>query len=326
VAAALVLIAALTPGLWWRSEANWEAGHHPDTVHVESLPARTPASWPAGLELAGAWHLSSRRLGFGGFSALLATDHDTLTAISDYAAAVRFRRPDLAGPMQPKFGLVATTNDEKQDRDIEAATWDPLTGTRWFAYEGINSIRRIRPGERLGKTARPAAMRHWPRNGGAESMTRLPDGRFIVLAEDAPWLSAGGHAGLLFPGDPVAGRQPLEFTFRPPIGYSPSDMAALPDGRTVILLRVFDPPRLPFLKGMLIVGDPARIVAGQDWPWSKLADLDSPAPRENYEGLAVSPAADGVNLWVISDDNYGRIQRTLLLKLHWRMRPTAVAQ
>jgi hypothetical protein len=76
---------------------------------------------------------------------------------------------------------------------------------------------------------------------------------------------------------------------------------------------------------MLLVADPGRIVAGKDWPWRKLADLEAPLPMDNYEGLAVLPDRDGVTLWLISDDNFARIQRTLLLELHWTMPPAGAA-
>jgi hypothetical protein len=180
---------------------------------------------------------------------------------------------------------------------------------------------RFAPGAVLGDSVAPAAMRDWSTNGGPEAMVRLADGRFIVLEEDPRWLSAGGSAGLLFPSDPVAGARPLEFTFVPPLGYHPSDMAALPDGRVVILLRALDPPFPPLFKGMLIVADPAGIAAGRAWPWRKLADLAEPLPLDNYEGLAAVPDADGVTLWLISDDNFAHFQQTLLLELHWRIAP-----
>jgi hypothetical protein len=257
-------------------------------------------------------------MGFGGYSALLSTDNGTLTAISDSAMVMQLRRPDFPPAGRPRFGELVHGPKDKVERDTEAATRDPLTDTRWYAYERVNQIRRIRAGETAGVTVRPRAMRDWAENGGPEAMTRLGDGRFIVLAEDAPWLSQGGHAGLLFPADPVSGAEPVEFTFRPPVGYDPSDMAALPDGRVLILLRTLDLPRWPFFRGMLVLADPADIAPGRDWRWRKLADLDDPLPRENYEGLAIVPAADGMTLWLVSDDNQSVLQRTLLVKLHWR--------
>ena len=76
---------------------------------------------------------------------------------------------------------------------------------------------------------------------------------------------------------------------------------------------------------MLIVADPAEIAAGEEWRWHKLADLKRPVPRDNFEGLAIVPDASGVTLWLISDDNFARIQRTLLLELHWRVPPRGAA-
>lgn len=320
-----LLAAALAPGLWWRGKVDWPEQRFPRTIHFNKLEAPTPRTWPADLKLVGAWHVTADGGRFGGYSALLASADGTLTAVSDNGHSLRTRRPDLPGDANPRFASVRAIRSPRNS-DIEAATGDAATGRRWFAYEKTNYIRRFMSSDDdVGTVVSPPAMRDWARNGGAEAMTRLPDGRFIVLAEDAPWPSAGGRPGLLFPGDPVTGATPLEFTFRPPIGYDPSDMAALPDGRVVILLRVVNPLSPPFFDSMLVVADAADIVAGQDWRWRKLADLMSPVPRDNYEGLAIVPDRSGVTMWLISDDNFARFQRTLLLKLHWQIPPRGAA-
>jgi hypothetical protein len=321
---ATLLAAALSPGLWWRNEPQWPEGNGLQSLTMTPLKAHAPRSWPAALRLVGAWHLTSRNNHFGGYSALLATDGETLTAISDSATWLRFGRPGSGAPAAPRLGRVGLATeywDAWVDSDIEAATLDPRTGSRWYAFEKSNRIMRFAPDGKSAQEIRPPAMRDWHENGGPEAMVRLADGRFIVLAEDPPWLSDGGSAGLLFPTDPVTGARPLEFTFRPPLGYHPSDMAALPDGRVMILLRALDPPFPPFFKGMLLVADPAGIAAGREWPWRKLADLAEPLPLDNYEGLAAVPDADGVTLWLISDDNFAHFQRTLLLELHWQIPP-----
>jgi hypothetical protein len=322
--AVALLALSLAPGLWLRSEAQWPDYDGTRTVRFERLAARTPATWPADLRLLGAWHITSANNRFGGYSALLATAEGTLTAISDNGQTVRLRRPDLPGDTPPLFGRVRTPNGDYWNSDIEAATVDPVSGRRWYAYENTNQIRRFDSrDDGASSVVSPPAMHDWSANGGAEAMTRLPDGRFIVLAEDAPWLSTGGHPGLVFASDPVTGVEPVKFTFRPPIGYDPSDMAALPDGRVVLLLRVVDPLSPPFFDAMLVVADPGDIVAGQEWRWRKLAGLTAPVPRDNYEGLAIVPDGAGVTMWLISDDNYARFQRTLLLQLHWRVPPRA---
>lgn len=325
IVAAAILAAALSPGLWWRSPAHWDRTRGHGEVRFARLAARTPASWPAGLRLVGAWRLTDADSRFGGYSALLATEDGTLTAIGDSAGTLQMVRPDGRRGPAARFGAVGSAPGRHASRDVEAATGDPRTGVRWFAYEEVNLIRRVAPGDAAGESVRPPAMRDWPENGGPEAMVRLADGRFIVLAEDAPLLSTGAHAGLLFPSDPVAGARPIEFSFRPPIGYDPSDMAALPDGRVAILLRTLDLPFPPFFKTMLTIADPADIAPGREWRWRKLADLDGSVPRENYEGLAISPAADGATLWVISDDNFSRLQRTLLLELNLRLPPPPAA-
>jgi len=328
LALTVLLALSLAPGLWWRSVPDWGVGNGLQSLSLTPLAAHAPRSWPTGLRLVGAWRLTSANNRFGGYSALLATDGGTLTAVSDIGKSLRFRRPDLQGAVPPRLETIGPRKlppGAPFDNDIEAATWDPRTGLRWYAYEGSNRIRRFAPGAIAGVTAAPAAMRDWPSNGGPEAMVRLADGRFIVLEENPPWLSEGGRTGLLFPSDPVAGANPLEFTFRPPSGYHPSDIAALPDGRAVILLRALDPPFPPFFKGMLLVADPADIAAGKDWPWRKLADLEAPLPIDNYEGLATVPDRNGVTLWLISDDNFARIQRTLLLELHWTLPPAKAA-
>ncbi len=317
--APLLLIAALAPGLWLRSAPRPPRDAGRPTLSYEKLATRTPDRWSGELRLVGAWRLTSESHRFGGYSALLATDGGTLTAISDVGFTLRMRRPGAPGGPEPRFGRVRTPNSRHRLPDIEAATIDPRSGRRWYAYEYTNQIRRFESGdEGTSSVVAPPAMRDWPANGGPEAIARLPDGRFIVLSEDPPWFSAGERPGLLFPADPVSGVAPLQFGFRPPIGYAPSDMATLPDGRVVILLRTID-PLPPFFKAMLAVADPADIAAGREWRWRKLADLSGPVPRDNYEGLAIAPDATGVTLWVISDDNFTRFQRTLLLQLHWRL-------
>jgi hypothetical protein len=321
-----LLVLALAPGLWLRSDPRWRDHGGSPTLRFERLPARTPDSWPAELRLLGAWHLTSGKHRFGGYSALLVTEGGTLTAVSDTGETLRMGTPDRPGVAAPRFGRVRKQDPLYFDDDIEAATADPRTSWRWYAYEDSNEIRRFKSAhDTVGARAAPPAMRDWNRNGGPEAMSRLADGRFIVLEEDAPWLSSGGRPGLLFPSDPVEGARPLEFSFRPPIGYDPSDMAALPDGRVVILLRVVDPLRPPFFEAMLVVADPATIAAGQEWRWHKLADLKGAVPRDNFEGLAIVPDSSGVTMWLISDDNFTRFQRTLLLQLHWQVPPRTAA-
>jgi hypothetical protein len=65
----------------------------------------------------------------------------------------------------------------------------------------------------------------------------------------------------------------------------------------------------------VLVFDAAQVGAGARVQGRELARLAWPALQENFEGIAVRPGADGrVLLYLISDDNFLPIQRTLLLQ------------
>lgn len=314
--APLALLALLVgPGTWWRDQPLPPGA--PAVLSVTPLEMNQPEHWPAGLTLAGAWQIASRHGGFGGYSALLVLPGGRLAAYSDRRDMLEFPMPGgAAGPVR----LRAVPQDPAaryMQADFESATRDPRTGRRWLGVEGANAIRRLdRQGQPDG-FVRPPQMRHWPGNQGPESLARLPDGRFIVLAEGSPGSEPPTSAGVLFSADPVAGAQAVRFRFPRQGRYRPTDMAALPDGRVIILQRQIAPGLPPF-GAMLAIADPDRIRPGGLWDWQVLAPLSPPMPRENYEGLAVTPApGGGHDIWIISDDNKASLQRTLLLKLHW---------
>ncbi|WP_052208625.1 esterase-like activity of phytase family protein [Croceibacterium mercuriale] len=312
----LALLALLVaPGTWWRDQPLPPG--EPAFFTVRSLQLQQPRDWPAGLRLVDGWVLSSRHPGFGGYSALLPLPGGRLLAYSDRGDFLAF--PSPAGPPGPGWiGQVPRDPAAfSMSWDFEAATRDPRTGRRWLGVEGGNGIRRLDAQGRPDGVVQPRQMRHWPRNQGPEALVRLPDGRFIVLAEGSPGREPRTSEALLFASDPVEGGEGLRFRFPRRGRYRPTDMAVLPDGRVVILQRSLTPGLPPF-GALLAVADPATIRQGEPWRWQELATLTPALPRENYEGLAITPAADGgYHLWVISDDNQSPVQRTLLLQLHW---------
>jgi len=289
-------------------------------LEIVALPVSDHALGPnlGEVRVAGAWRLHSPNHHFDSYSALVSLGDGTLLAASDRGRRLRFTPPGNAGP-GPQFDYFATpTTGQKRLFDIEALTRDAATGRIWAAYEGTNLISRLSPALSQEGVTQPVAMRGWRSNSGPEAMVRLADGRFVVLAEAARRWFASEVPGLLFAGDPLAGAAETSFRYRPPDGYRPVDMALLPDGRVLILLRqvVWSIP--PGFVGKIVLADPSAIRAGETWSGRVIADLDGRVPNDNYEGLAVVPLDDGgVVLWLISDDNSIRLQRTLLLKLEW---------
>ena len=311
----LVVALCLAPGTWLR--AGPRVLDRSEAFAIE--PLEVPDAKLGELEVAGAWQLSSPNYRFGAYSGLLAMGDGTLVAVSDAGRKMRLAEPS-AGPVSAildDFGALPT--QEKHLVDAESVTRDPASGTIWAGYEGSNQIVRYDARFRANARVRPAEMRTWPGNSGPEALVRLADGRFVVLSEGSPRWLADEVPALLFPADPVDGARPIRFRFRPPAGFSPVDIAQLPDGRLMILLRTVRLGLPPRFENKLMIADPALIRPGELWPARAVADLAEPLPMDNYEGLAIEAAPDGsAVLWLISDNNQALLQRTLLLKLLWR--------
>lgn len=311
----LIVAIGLAPGTWWRSAPPpYDGGQELQIVPLD-------VEWQSigRMQLVGAWELRSSSSHFHGYSALAALDAGTLLALSDRGRMLRFSAPGRGGG-PPRLGWfsVTTKGDEKRLADIEAMTRDSATGRLWAAYEGSNLIERRDPDGGV-RQVQPEATREWSDNSGPEAMVRLADGRFIVLSEGSARWNENGSPGLLFPSDPLEGAKPLRFRFAPPSNSRAVDMAQLPDGRVLILTRSIEWGLPPGFSSKLVLADPTDIVAGGEWIGTVVGEIAEPLPSENYEGLAVSPGAEGETIvWLISDDNASIFQRTLLLELRWR--------
>jgi hypothetical protein len=268
------------------------------------------------LTMVEAWRLESPHSGFGGLSAMALTgDRQFLTA-SDAGHIVRFTLSRDGGVSDVRIApLIGVRRGRKSDADMEALWRDPVSGRVWIAFEGSNRISRFTPDlSRIERSVRPWEMRRWPANGGPEAMTRLNDGRFLVLAERAQTRSLGA-AGILYPDDVVDSdrRDHLRFGYQAWGMGQLVDAATLPDGRVLLLHRQFDPWH--WFASTLAIGDPATIVDRQSWTSRPLAALTPPRISENLEALAIAPHPRGISIWMASDDNFNVRQQTLLLHL-----------
>ena len=253
---------------------------------------------------------------FGGFSSMH-IDGDSFTLLSDSGEAIRFRLDRSGRVSQRKFTSLAegpASGWQKRDRDSESMTIDPATGQTWIGFENGNEIWRYRRDfGRAEAHAAPPAMRNWPENKGPEAMVRLKNGRFIVFAEDDPWPKGRGRAAVSFAGDPTRSPdQGFRFSYLPPNGFDPVDVAELPDGRLIILNRQFQ-LRTGFTAAITIVDtrqiSPAAKVAGIE-----IARFTGKILRDNFEAIAVVAEADGTKIWIASDDNQNFFEQSLLLK------------
>lgn len=277
-----------------------------------------PAHHLGHFRLEGAWHMKSRSWFFGSYSALLAMPDGSLLAISDGADYLRFMPPDRSGAILDSGHVLPGWPVDKSDRDVESTTRDPVTGKIWLGLEGSNSIISLAPDLRVLRKARPETIGPWDDNSGAEAMIRLADGRFVLLCEGFDgWLERRRHDAVVFEDDPTKkGAKSSRFVFDGPAGFSPTDMAQLPDGRLLILMRRLIWPAPQRFAGRIAIADPAEIRPGKVWKAKEVARIASSLPVDNFEGLAITPAGDHrLTVWIISDDNYSNLQQTVLWKL-----------
>jgi hypothetical protein len=287
------------------------------TISSEPVPLNTsnPLQRTVGrLTYVGGWRLTSDARAFGGLSAL-DIDGNRITAISDIGAIIRFRFGRFGNasdaslkPVPRGCGPVVA----KVDNDTESLAHDDARQTWWIGMEYRNKICRTNADFSAARFFAPRDMADWPKKRGPESLLRLKDGRFLTIAEENLGDDAT-HRALIFdrdPTDPAA--RVTKLNYRSPEGFSPTDAAQLPDGRILILNRNFGLPSL--FTGQLVLLDPSPMTAGSTLQGQVIARFESPVIADNFEGLSVTTENSQTIIWIVSDDNYARWQRTLLLK------------
>ena len=73
--------------------------------------------------------------------------------------------------------------------------------------------------------------------------------------------------------------------------------------------------RLELIEQSLGAGRPARQRLGGE---VDRLELSRPLTVDNFEGVAAVPIRGGLRFYLLSDDNFQRIQRTLLVAFDWR--------
>ena len=316
--ATIVLVAALVPGTFWRSDVKPIDPSLP--VSFEQVSGPHASNGP--LSVTGVWSVTSRHRMDGGYSALEIDGEGGLLAASDAGGLLRISDAGTE-QMAGRFASLASEGElDKRGADIEAMTRDPETGQYWIAYERSNAVERYSTELEAEARHRPQAIRHWRANSGSESFLRLSDGRFLAIGEVATPRDSGRHEAVLFDSDPSegAGVKALVFTLIITGGKRPVDAAQLPDGRILILLRSLDSMFPPRFANALAFLDPDQIEEGATVSLGRQFALPEALPTENYEGMAVEEMARGkTRLWLISDNNFSSLQRSLLVALDYRL-------
>lgn len=319
--ASLLLAAVCWAVFLWQVPAP-QPDFDPRVTFTDLMPA-IRAGGPVqgmGAELVGAWDLHSTNRDFGNYSALAQYGDGRLLAVSDKNGALLFDPPGARRvqriAIRPLWGV--NTRIERVEPDCEAIAIDPANGDIWTAYEGNTAFWVFT--HDFGRHHRVAApvLGEWPENAGPEAMTRLADGRFVVLIEAYESLfSLSRHPALLYPASPRPGQTPLRFSIAMPEGFRPVEAAALPDGRLLVLGRRIT---LNGFRSVIAVANPREIRAGGVLAVREIARIGDSRIRDNYEAMTATANRDGtVTIWLMSDHNIAVwLQRSLLLELRWR--------
>lgn len=297
------------------------AAQEPVAVFSQTVPLdpRSPAAQQAGeLSFRGGIALRSTDPRFGGFSGIhISTDGASLLAISDRGAWLRLAlRYDRAGRL-----IGATT-----------AEMGPLIGEDGKALTGTNAdaeaLAVLPDGSMLVAFERRHRILHYPEasppfskppvlypapegldeapaNGGLEALAHVGRGYLVAIAER---LTAGGGTLAAWVGR-AGVWEPFAYARKP--GFRVSDAALLPAGDLLVLEHRYSAllgsvTRFVRVPRDLIV--PHRRVEGRE-----IALLEPPLSTDNFEGIAIRRGQGREALvYVISDDNFNPLQRTLL--------------
>jgi len=306
-------------GSGWTARAI-ENGPFITEINAEAIAfnREDPTARKAGaLTYVGGWALTSESPDFGGWSALvLGDDAKSITVLNDKGdwleaglniAATELFTGGLLYPFEKGAGSAT-----KMDYDAESLL---RVGTGFLV--GLEQNHRILEVDQIGGANRLAGYNQLvdlsvlSNNGGIEAMTMLPGGRLMMFAEHG--LDQKNTLPVWIADEKIAETR----RFMPSKNYSPTDAATLPDGDILLLMRHYSQLDGVSVKVMHLTA--AEIASGETLVGTELAHLADPVSVDNMEALDIEVLVDGtVRLYMMSDDNFNPMQRTLLMVFDWK--------
>ena len=253
---------------------------------------------------------------FGGLSGLdISPDGHRLTAVTDrgnwFTAELTYNRNGrLSGlsdtrmlPIRAEDGASVTGRADTDSESIVRLT----DGSLVVGFEQRHRLQRFTAPDAAAQPFDfPAALRTSPKNGGGEAITRLWGNQLLILSER---LEAGPGIAAGWIG---AGQTWRTVGLRKTGIFHPVGAATRDDGTVFLLERRFT--AIGGIAVRISRVPPGTIAPSRIFQGIELAELSPPLVADNFEGIAVRRGEPGETLiYVVSDDNFHSLQRTLLL-------------
>ncbi len=257
------------------------------------------------------WVLSSDSESFGGWSGLL-VKNSSLLAINDQGNWLQadLNLNDSSVMTNSKVSLFDPTVGDADKKDFDAESVVALADGYLVGFEQDHRIMKL---SKLGAVAERydtgvdlSGLSH---NSGIEAMTILNDGSLLMFAESGRDTKGRTPAWLVAPDSSRS------VDFFPPENYEATDAATLPNGDVLLLMRYYSVLTGASAQIRLITSAEVEsgVIRGK-----QIAELKQPLNVDNMEGLDLQILDDGtVRLFIISDDNFSRRQRTLFMVFDW---------
>lgn len=216
----------------------------------------------------------------------------------------------------PKDRLLKDSPEKSTARSDSSALGDALGGGAPGAGVPVAHLLATRP----RTVATPPGVYEGDDNAGFEAVTRLADGRLLLLTEglkDADGRQMGWLSDAAISDDAAPTYRPLRL--HAVELFQPTAAATLPAdshlaGDVLLLQRHYTPitgTRVRLFRLPVAELQPDAVVQPQE-----LMRLEAPRSVDNFEGLAVCRRPQGeAAIYIISDDNFSARQRTLLFQL-----------
>lgn len=289
-------------------------------------PQDSRASRNGRLQFLGALDLRAADRRFGGISGMIwEAQCRRLLAVTDSGSWIVLEPVEEGDRLQDvRSGWIAPILDSNGNAPISKTAADAeevarrADGAIFVSYEQTHRLKQFEglsacDPETLAKLPvakhEPAEIARWPWNGGVEAMAAMGDG-MLLLSETVP-AGEGRRQGVYWLPDAPA----QMFSLPVPEGYQPTAMDDYTDGEGQVHLLVLH-RRASLMDGLSAVVTETLLdgAIGQMAQSREVGRLRPPLTVDNLEALAVRQEGGRVFVYLASDDNFNRLQKTLLLK------------